>query len=300
MSEKVTFELGATIPTRQYENVQPKVTVVADTFEEARDEALRQIQSITQMVSDKPLTVNFQSQTPSSNFIKQICEISGTEVPFDVNKHQYGPGWIGGSTFAHNYVTPFNKEMIGPKFANKFDVDVDEVYSMWDLNAEASTSLGTAIHAALELYGKYYNLSMLTKGNTESCLHKNPILTPIVEQFYKGRETEEAGYEVFVADAEKKFCGFIDRLLFVDKDKKIVRVQDYKTNPDINKKETILEPFKGVIENTKLGAYWLQLSFYAYILTKAGYTVEGLDIFNYTEGEWITYQHDVVDISVTL
>lgn len=298
--EQVTFELGATIPTRQYENIQPKVIVIAPTFEEARDKALRQIQSISDMVSDKPIPVNFdksESILQDTPFAVQKCEISGVEVPFDTASHTYGPGWIGGSTFAGRYKAKFPKDMIADKMAAKYDVPVESIISMWDKNGEASSSLGTAIHAAIELYGKYLNLSMKIKQSNESALHKNPILTPIVESFFAGRDKENARYEVFVADDEKKFCGFIDRLLIVDPEKKIVRVQDYKTNPDIHKKETILAPFKGVVDDTSLGVYWLQLSFYAYILTKKGYTVEGLDIFNQDGHEWTTYTHDVVDIS---
>lgn len=296
----VDFDLTAVIPVYQYANLQPTVHTSAETFEEAKELAMAQMKTIWDSVAEGGKTLNLPIQSGTTNaFVDQICAVTGVKVPFDTVNHKYAPGWTGGSTFANRYKKPFNKEAIGSAVAKKYSVATEDVLNMWGLNAEASTSLGTAIHAALELYGKHKHLSIRTKGTVESALHKNPILTPIVESFYKGRGEEEAGYEVFVANAEKKFCGFIDRLLFVDKDKKIVRVQDYKTNPDIQKEKAILDPFKGVVENTELGAYWLQLSFYAWILTQAGYTVQGLDIFNYDGNGWVTYQHDVIDISVT-
>lgn len=300
MATPVEFDLTAVIPTYQYANIQPTVHTTGETFEEARDKALVQMKSIWDQVAEGGKTLNLPiQQTTSASFVDQICQVSGTKVPFDAVAHKYAHGWTGGSTFAHRYKKPFLKEFMAGKMATSYGVKAEDILAMWAANSEASTSLGTAIHAALELYGKFSNLSLKIKGTHESSLHKNPILTDIVNKFYQGRSNEDAGYEIFVADAEKKFCGFIDRVLYVDRDKKIVRVQDYKTNPDINKKETILSPFNGVVDNTTLGAYWLQLSFYAYILAKAGYTVQGLDIFNLENGEWVTYQHDVVDISVT-
>lgn len=309
MSDKIKLSMTAVIPTAQYANLQPTVEVEGDTFEEARDTALRQIQTVSAMVSDKPLQVNFGNGGETIQVDKQLPQrkaLTGGTYGYDDATHKYEPGFLSGSAFSHKYISPFNRDAISSAFAAKHDVDQQDVLDMWSMNGEASTSLGTSIHAALELYGKYKNLSMATKGTTESCLHKNPILKKVVEVFFKGREDEKAIYEPLVANRDKKLIGFIDRLLVVDADKKIVRVQDYKTNPDIHKKKSILAPFKGVIEGTELGAYWLQLSFYAYILELAGYTVEGLDIFNFVtteqeDGSLVvemeTHSHDVVDIT---
>lgn len=309
MAETIKVSMTAVIPTAQYANLQPTVEVEGATFEEARDIALKQVQSISAMVSDKPLQVNFANAPVATQVVKQLPQIeafTGGTLGYDDATHKYDDGYLSGSAFSHKFIAPFNREAISYAFANKHKVDQEAVLEMWDKNAEASTSLGTAIHAALELFGKFNGLSMATKGTTESCLHKNPILAQVVNVFYKGRENEKAVYEPLVVDRERKLCGFIDRLLIVDEAKKIVRVQDYKTNPDIHKKKTILAPFRGVIDGTELGAYWLQLSFYAYILQKAGWTVEGLDIFNFVTTlqdngslviEMETHTHDVIDIT---
>ena len=75
-----------------------------------------------------------------------------------------------------------------------------------------------------------------------------------------------------------------------------VWVEDFKTNTDLEKAEKIKPPFKGLIPNTKLGAYWLQLSFYGRILQSHGKVVNGLRIHHWTNGEWVTHIHDMIDI----
>lgn len=305
MSDKVKFELTAVIPVYQYANLQPKVFTEGDSFEEARDTALKQMKTIWDATAEggKKLGIGPVASSPVS-LVPKTCDFTGAQILMDEGNHTYqdaaGNKYLSGSTFATSFKGKFDARAISAKMATKYEVNQDHILSMWKTNAEASTSLGTALHAGLELYGKYLQLSHKIKGSEESALHKNALIQRIVKQFYEGRENETALYEAFAVDTEKHLCGFIDRLLIVDKEKKIVRVQDYKTNPDINKKETVVGPFKGVIENSSLGLYWLQLSFYAYILTKAGFTVEGLDIFNYDGEKWVTYQHEVIDISAAL
>lgn len=309
----VKFTLGATLPTRiQYENVQPLVEVEADSFEEARDIALKQIQSVADIVRDnKPMILNEGQPAKSATILTRLYDMAGREVYMDKKNHAYqdkdGKPYLSGSAFAHKFVRKFPKEQVSNYMASQFGVEASSILSMWETNAEASTSLGTAIHDALELYGKYRQLSKATKdGSIESALHKNPFLGAVVKAFFEDREDEDAFYEAFVSNESEHTCGFIDRLLIVDKDNKIVRVQDYKSNPDINKKKDILEPFKGKIDATELGYYWLQLSFYARILVNDGWTVQGLDIFNICaraqdDGslkiDVDAYEHDVIDIT---
>lgn len=228
-------------------------------------------------------------------------------------KHTYqnvdGLRYLSGSTFSHKFIADFPKDRISKAMAAKAKIDQSDILKMWETNAEASTSLGTAIHAALELYGKYKPTSIATKGTPESVSHKNPLLKAVQKLFFEDRLKETALYEAFVLDDEEMLCGFIDRLLIIDPVSKIARVQDYKTNPDINKPKTILPPFTDTIHNTELGAYWLQLSFYAYILARRGWIIEGLDIFNIVaraqeDGslklEMETFSHDVIDITIGL
>lgn len=303
---KATFKLTAVIPTAQYANLQPEIETEGESYEEAQELALARMTEIWNRVCEpgKELKVAQKvgfTQTETNSYDRLVSKLTGVEVLFDKVAHKYltpdGKDYLSGSVFASRYKNKFDVDAVSGAVANKNDVSQSDVKDMWSLNGDVSSSLGTAVHNALELYGKYLQLSLKTKGTNESALTKNGILRPLIESFFEGREDEKAGYEVFVADETHGLCGFIDRLLIVDEKKKICRVQDYKTNHNINKSETIKAPFKGIVPSTTLGSYWLQLSFYAYILNLHGWTVEGLDIFNWEDGEWKTYQSDVIDIS---
>ena len=301
---KVT--ITGTIPTAQYANMQPVIEAEGKSFEEAQELALTRLESIWNRVCEpgkelKVASATQQQSATAKNYKKLACAISGVDVFFDEDAHAYfndkGERYLSGSVFASKYKSKFNSDAVSANFAKKNDVPQQDILDMWSLNGDASSSLGTAVHNALELYGKYLQLSLKTKGTNESALNKNELLKPVVESFFAGREDEDARYELFVADEKHNLCGFIDRLLIVDAKKKICRIQDYKTNHNINKAETILEPFKKIVPSTTLGSYWLQLSFYAYIMQQKGWTVEGLDIFNLENGQWTAYTNDVIDIS---
>ncbi|MBB3752419.1 hypothetical protein FHT44_004931 [Mycolicibacterium sp. BK634] len=263
--------------------------------------ALQLFKDLWDRTAEAPLDINRNApQVPSGELLR--CLISGTPVYFDPIIHVYrgadGQRWQGGSTFANKFKSQFAGNVISGKMADKYGVDASDILAMWKLNAEASSTLGTAVHAALQLYGEYLELSKATKdGSDEAALTSNPVLRPIVLAFFKGpRATEKAFYEAFVADPVTRSCGLIDRLVAEDDG---LWVEDYKTNADIEKEQTILPPFKGVVPNTSLGGYWLQLSFYAHILMSHGRIVKGLRIHHWTGTEWITYEHPVVDLTVT-
>lgn len=303
---KETFKLTAVIPTAQYANLQPEIVAEGESYEEAQQLALDRMAELWNRVCEpgKELKVAQRvatTPTQTNSYDRLVSKLTGVEVLFDKVAHKYvtpdGKEYLSGSVFAGRYKNKFDSDAISANVAKKHDVPQRDIQDMWSLNGDVSSSLGTAVHNALELYGKYLQLSLKTKGTNESALNKNGIIRPLVESFFAGREDEKAGYEVFVADETHGLCGFIDRLLIVDEKNKICRVQDYKTNHNINKAETVKAPFKGIVPSTTLGTYWLQLSFYAYILNLHGWKVEGLDIFNWEDGEWKLYQSDVIDIS---
>jgi CRISPR/Cas system-associated exonuclease Cas4 (RecB family) len=132
---------------------------------------------------------------------------------------------------------------------------------------------------------------------------KNPILKEFVDAFYTDeRIAELAMNEVFVVDKSGMFCGEIDRMVSVDKETKTVTLQDFKSNADIHGKETILEPFKGQVPNTKIGAYQIQLSFYAYLVEQHGYTVQAIEIiyWDYDGKRWLVERSPPLDVSTEI
>lgn len=247
-----------------------------------------------------PTDEDQQAQGATKQLKVLKCWASGSEVLFDPEAHAYSTGdghpWLSGSAFADKFISQFDSELIAGKSASKHGVEATDLLDMWALNAQVSRDFGTSLHGALQLRGEYAQLSRAVKdGALDAALTKNPVLRPIVEAFFDAERDEEiAAYEVFVADPVGHRCGQIDRLV-VDADG--VFIEDYKTNTDLSKRETIKPPFKGLVPNTQLGAYWLQLSFYAHILQSHGKNVKGLRVHYWTGAEWITYSSQVIDIT---
>lgn len=289
--------IAATIPVAQYANIQPSFDVEAPTHDEAMEIGLQRLKEIWDRTAQKPLDINRGGEDlPPGKILR--CKVSGTEVHFDPVAHVYrssdGSRWLGGSTFASRFKAPFAGDIIAAKMAEKYGVDADEIRAMWALNAEASSTFGTSVHAALQLRGEYADLSRAVKdGGLDSALTSNPVLRPIVEAFFEDHGDEKAFYEAFVANGREKACGLIDRLV-VDDDG--LWVEDFKTSATLDKPETILAPFKGVVPNTSLGAFWLQLSFYARILAAHGRVVKGLRVHHWTGQEWQTHSSPVIDL----
>lgn len=220
--------------------------------------------------------------------------LTGETIELEVvNGHKELKGFMSGSKFPEQFYQPFDREGILAAMAEKYNVDADAIEAMWNLNNEASTGYGTAIHAALENYDRNFKLGDKTKFVKEfktkpteygpnRALSKNPFIKKIVEDFQDkfGGDYERLS-EVFIWDTGLKFCGSIDRVRIVDAKKKIVHVQDFKTDGNIHEKKYQLadSPFKDKIGNELLDYHWLQLSFYAFLLEIKGYTVEGLDIY---------------------
>lgn len=248
-----------------------------------------------------------------------------------INGHMSLPGYLSGSAFPKQFYAEFNEEEMLQKIVDKhFDEGKrkrakESLLAMWGLNREASTGYGTAIHAALENYDTYHKLGDKTKKvetfktkpdrvGPNKALSRNPFLKKIVEDFHEkfGGDYVRLS-EQFVWLHDEKLCGSIDRIKVIDAEKRIVRIQDFKTDGDIHQKEYQLtdSPFYRLTQGKTprmgkelLDLHWLQLSFYAYILKQYGYTVEGLDVYWLNpnklitgENAWEEFSHDVIDIS---
>lgn len=271
-------------------------------------------------------------KTFTSRLLGKSTEVTVTEGHISL------PGYLSGSSFPKKFYPEFDAEGILKDITEKHFEEKDRekakaaLLAMWGLNRDASTGYGTAIHAALENFITYRKLGdktktvkvLKTKTNVgpNKALSKNPFLKKIVEDFWDKFGSDHTRLtEQFIWTHEEKLCGSIDLVKVIDAEKKIIRIQDFKTDGDINEaKYQIAEsPFRGVgkkalkegkkqkkniVEDTLLGLHWLQLSFYAYILqTYYGYTVEGLDVYWLNpvklcagENAWEEFSHDVIDI----
>lgn len=110
-----------------------------------------------------------------------------------------------------------------------------------------------------------------------------------------GFHTIETLPEVYVTALDMIMGGEIDRLLIKDLDKKICRVQDYKVQGDLDEVDPNTKMINELAKKkaTKLDVIVIQLSYYAYCLWRAGWTVEGGDVFG-RDGEWEHYEIELI------
>lgn len=246
----------------------------------------------------------------------------------EVDGHKRLEGFLSGSKFPAQFYAEFDSKEILQAIQKKHgltDAEVETIKAMWATNADVSTNFGNSVHFAMENYDKNYQLGDKIKKVKEfktkpaeigdnKALNRNPVLNKLVKSFHEKFGGDYTRFnEEFVWDKGLKLCGSIDRIKVVDMKKRIIRIQDFKTDADINetKYQLVTSPFYAltqgenpVMGKTLLDYHWLQLSFYAFILQRACWTVEGLDVY-WVNGEklvsgenpWEEFSHDVIDIT---
>jgi hypothetical protein len=259
--------VGATIATAQYSNLQPTITIeVGDSLEEANALAMQYITKLSHEYSEPGKKLPGASTSGS----KELTDFFGNKILYDEVNHIYswkGEIYESGSQYAAKFDKPFDGATIAKKMATKYGVGAEDIQQMWELKARTSREFGTALHSALELYGRYNDLA--TALERETHLHDHPVIKSAVESFYKGRESEEALYEVLVVDHKNKRAGRIDRLLVEGEND--YTVQDYKTGAEM--------------KPDKLKVYFKQLDFYGEIIRANGSNTNPPQIFHY-DGSW--------------
>lgn len=303
------------IPTGQYANIQPKVVGVGYSFEEAQADALNKANSFYGAVDtqaefkllNKVVAPVAIATTPEGTPVPLKSDemmkdwFSGHTVYRNKEAHSYlddqGNSYLSGSKFAKEYTPQFNKDLILPNYAKKNDVRESEVEALWEAKGMASTTWGTALHQALETYGKFYHLNVKLGKDPLSVVP--PTMRPIVAKFFtEERLKSEMVFEMFVTDELRYRCGEMDLVTIVDKEKKILDIEDYKTNADLFKLGTpknMLHPFTH-LPNMDAAKYTLQLSFYADIVESRGWTVRSIKLHHFggdenvdpNDIEWVT------------
>lgn len=296
------YTISATIPTVQYGNLQPSIEVEADTFEDARALVMPEIQSVWNSVCEegKELVIKGAVDVPQVAGKRMKVDIGDIEYLSLDGNHVYtddeGNKYSSGSVFAESFAYDFDKAKILPLYANKVGETTDRISDYWESKSKLSTDFGTAIHQAMETYGKFNSLS----EKLEKPLGIHPIVLPVVESFFAERGDEEALYEPFVADSTTKRCGQIDRLVITGE--KTCIIEDFKTNIDLNKAGSpkyLKAPYDKdgeALENTPLGKYTIQLNFYRSILESRGWKVEGMRIHHLDDSGWNEIDVPVVKV----
>lgn len=217
----------------------------------------------------------------------EVKTFTGDTIYYNDDLHIYkdanGERLIGASTYKKRFEKPFLVDMYAEKVANSNGIEKEKVREMWSRNSKISTSFGDAVHLAMEQYWRNREYGC---GEKEYHLPKHPILRNIVETFPQKYETGVKP-EVFVSSLETRLVGQIDAINIIDEKEKRCDLWDYKTDADINSK--------------KLRMHFIQLSVYADILRRAGWTVETLTVWNYMgdpnpSKAWLPYHENPFDL----
>lgn len=276
MIESIT----ATIPVtgQAYTDLRP--TISAESIDEYRE----QLAEVGRLAGNDAF-VNRMIQNKAGK--TKVVTDQG-DLYFDPVEHTYedlgGNKFMTGSTWAHQFEKPFDPQLIAPKAAEKKLTTAEEVIKGWDLKSEVSLSYGTTVHKALECGIKYNELP------------NNPHLATLVQDYLDMTHEDDQASEVFVVSMEDKMCGTIDVL--VNKGNKHVVIRDFKTG-DIYKKITLTPRAKELwpdLESKMISLYQLQLSFYAYLLTRLGYTVDGAELWAESAEAWQVVKLSILDI----
>lgn len=228
--------------------------------------------------------------------IKLTCFASGDVAYFDPVAHNYidehGDKFVSGSVYAHKFGYEFDKEANAIRRAELLGVEKEYMLEYWESKTEIAQTFGTALHKAMEHYGKYRKFSLIDERPLG--IHKS--LIPIVESFYRKRHHEEALYEAAVIDELNLRSGLVDRIVITGPKRCII--EDFKTNGDIHKNfgEPYLKAPLDFLPNSPLGEYHLQLNWYRDIVEQTDWVVEAMRVHWWTGEEWETIEIQRIDL----
>lgn len=259
-----------------------------------------------QLIKRPPLTDPLKKPILSEHWVKvKSFNEPNVEIDYEEVGHTYeynGTKFVGVTSFIKKYCKEFKLDLIAKTCSKLWNVPAQAIIDMWSANGKVSSEFGTAIHNAIEYYELNKDLGQIisdTKGDEDNyALPKHPILKNIVKEFIKINPVAgKVLTEVLITNIELGICGRADRIVILDETNKVCRIGDYKVNveSDVSKSESkLLEPFN-YLPSTKISKYQLQMSIYANMLQKSGWTVTGLDVY-VLEEDWKYYKLEVLNV----
>lgn len=271
------FTLKATIPAGQYANIQPEITVEAPDFKSAQKLAFKQLKTIWNKYGEKPFPAKAKIVKVGRGSFETLTTFTGEKLKYNAATHEYtdmqGNHLVSGSEYKKSFDKPFDTALLSGKVGNKYGVPAEIVAAMWKSNSYVSTSFGTALHAAMEHWFRYRSSSC---GEKEYNLPKHPFLRGAITTF--PLKDAQVLPELLVSHVASFMAGRIDGITIIA-DKTAI-VIDYKSDADIQK---------------NLVGHFKQLSYYAEILRKAGWSIPKVQVWNYTD-KWEMHESDVLEI----
>lgn len=291
-----SISIGATIPTRQYENIQPVIELQDVPLEEGLEFGMNVIKSYISRLSQHGALVERNATVKIKSFNEDV------EIDFDPLTHSYfynGVKLVSVTEFTSKFYKEFNSKIIAKTCAKSWEVPQEDIESMWESNGEMASELGTLVHKSLEHYYKFIEMGdkiSLKNGKDNPAMPKHPLLKKIIEEFkVLSPNTGNIKTEVLLTNVSLGICGMEDKLLITGTKK--CRLSDYKVNIDSEKEDKnmkALEPFNE-LPSTKITKYQIQMSIYANLLQKSGWEVEGMDVFIY-EDIWKKFELPILTV----
>ena len=229
------------------------------------------------------------------------------KVFFDPEAHTYcdvdtGKILTSGTTWCKQFKEPFDSARIARKCSTRYgwDESPEDIAAMWSENGTVAANFGTSIHELMEYWERWKALGARVqsrKGKDGNVAYaKHPLLFRILRDFERENKLKRGVVvpEAFIS--YRNFCGQADRVVVLDEVRKIARIGDYKINGgayDLGK-QTYFKPFNHLPDN-KITGYQMQMSFYAHLMTKCGWAIEGLDVYIY-DTRWHHEELPVLDL----
>lgn len=207
------------------------------------------------------------------------------------------------TVFAKDFEEKFDSSSVSLTCSDKWGIDQESILDLWSSNGNTASGFGTTMHAIMEHYYTYKSLGQEIQEAAgkeyNAALPNHPFLRNLILELEDIKEDGECYQEALVSSVKYGLCGLVDDLLIVDRKKKICRIRDYKFTYDIlvNNKE-LKAPFSYLGAN-KLAKNYLQLSFYGFLMQLSGWSIQGIDIFNW-DGQWHLYSLEGIDLMRTM
>lgn len=267
------------VPNQSYTDARPLIE--GESWEDIKEVAA----NIAHSIGNEKLATTLSNNKAGK---EKICTDQGC-LYLDRETHEYededGNKFVSGSTWAGQFEKPFAKDIVAKQVAEKKLTTVEQVLAGWEMKGEVSCDYGSVVHKAVECAIKYNELP------------NNPHLLALAQDALDLLKDAEVSSEQFICSFEDKACGIVDCL--VNLGNKRVKIIDFKTS-DLDKKIQLTPEAKELwpeLTNKLISIYHLQLSYYAYILTKMGYKVDSLEIWAESAEAWAITKLQPLDIT---
>ncbi len=225
---------------------------------------------------------------------------------FDEESHTYTykeEKLSSATRFVKEYEDEFDSNRVAQTCSLNWGEEVEDILTLWDSNGKAASGFGTAIHAVLEHYFTHKaigaRIQLAARKGKNAAMPNHPFLQELITSLETIRTDGDTRQEVCISMVKNGLCGLVDDLLITDANKKRCRIRDYKITADILVEGKPLKKPFAYLGSNKLAKNYLQLAFYSYLMSMSGWTVEGIDIFNWN-GAWTKYTLEGSELTKTI